>query len=102
MGGGALVYGRAARSAAEAGAAKPSATSPTVPSKNFFIVFSPAFVASLDPEAFLNSNATARAIQFLRAIYPIRPEMPSPKCNTWQRSEAPEVNDLLRVFREPD
>src|SRR5579871_3525139 len=36
MAGGALVYGRAARSAAIAGAA-PSTTSATVPNRNFFI-----------------------------------------------------------------
>ena len=40
-GGGALVYGRAARSAAVAGAAIPRAINPTVPNKNFFIISIP-------------------------------------------------------------
>ena len=41
------MYGRAAISAAEAGAAIPRAINPTVPSKNFFITQSPLSCASL-------------------------------------------------------
>jgi hypothetical protein len=37
-----LVYGLAAKSAADAGAAIPSASTATVPSQNFFILFSPS------------------------------------------------------------
>src|SRR6266852_8499756 len=95
MGGGALVYGRAARSAAEAGAAKPSATSPTVPSKIFFIVTLPSF-----PKRF--KFKPDRQIQFLRPII-IRW---IGKCRLRNATVAdevkpPEANDLLGFCGNP-
>jgi hypothetical protein len=63
------VYGRAARSAADAGAAIPNATKPNVPSKNFFIVFSPCSVASGDLFKTMDALATAdNSVEDIRSI----------------------------------
>jgi hypothetical protein len=47
-------------------------------------------------------SLTPAAIQSVRAIYRIQPEMPSPKCNSREPSECPQANDLLGLFRNPE
>ncbi len=79
----------------------PSATKPTVPSKNFFISRSPVLVRFLWSRSGLNSRCERPTIQFVVRQYPIHCEIPSPKCNTRPRSERREVNDLFTELREP-
>src|SRR5712671_1924114 len=50
----------------------------------------------------MQTATAARVFNFRGQIYRIKTEMPSPKCNSRERSKSAEANDLLGVFGNRD